>query len=299
VLVVASAENTARAFARVCSDNNIKLLLVVPADNVDALWFTEPLNDCVKLIACEKGGDYYDAIHLSNLVLKSSKFYAEGGAKNIARRDGMGTTVLSAVTTIGRIPDYYFQAVGSGTGAIAAWEANMRLIEDGSYGDNIMKLIVSQNAPFVPIYDAWRADSREMLPYDMKKARRDAELIDAKVLSNRRPPYAIAGGLYDALKATNGNVMVATNAQARRAAKLFKDLEGIDIHPAPAVALASLIKMVDAGSIDKDACIMLNITGAGEEAAKQNREIFTLKPSKVFALIATIDEIVTYIETLF
>lgn len=299
VLVVASAGNTARAFARVCSDNNIKLLLVVPADNVDALWFTEPLNDCVKLIACEKGGDYYDAIHLSNLVLKSSKFYAEGGAKNIARRDGMGTTVLSAVTTIGRIPDYYFQAVGSGTGAIAAWEANMRLIEDGSYGDNIMKLIVSQNAPFVPIYDAWRADSREMLPYDMKKARRDAELIDAKVLSNRRPPYAIAGGLYDALKVTNGNVMVATNAQARRAAKLFKDLEGIDIHPAPAVALASLIKMVDAGSIDKDACIMLNITGAGEEAAKQNREIFTLKPSKVFALTATIDEIVTYIETLF
>jgi cysteate synthase len=299
VLVVASAGNTARAFARVCSDNNIKLLLVVPADNVDALWFTEPLNDCVKLIACEKGGDYYDAIHLSNLVLKSSKFYAEGGAKNIARRDGMGTTVLSAVTTIGRIPDYYFQAVCSGTGAIAAWEANMRLIEDGSYGDNIMKLIVSQNAPFVPIYDAWRADSREMLPYDMKKARRDAELIDAKVLSNRRPPYAIAGGLYDALKATNGNVMVATNAQARRAAKLFKDLEGIDIHPAPAVALASLIKMVDAGSIDKDACIMLNITGAGEEAAKQNREIFTLKPSKVFALTATIDEIVTYIETLF
>ncbi|MBR4964676.1 MAG: cysteate synthase [Alistipes sp.] len=299
VLVVASAGNTARAFARVCSDNNIKLLLVVPADNVDALWFTEPLNDCVKLITCEKGGDYYDAIHLSNLVLKSSKFYAEGGAKNIARRDGMGTTVLSAVTTIGRIPDYYFQAVGSGTGAIAAWEANMRLIEDGSYGDNIMKLIVSQNAPFVPIYDAWRADSREMLPYDMKKARRDAELIDAKVLSNRRPPYAIAGGLYDALKATNGNVMVATNAQARRAAKLFKDLEGIDIHPAPAVALASFIKMVDAGSIDKDACIMLNITGAGEEAAKQNREIFTLKPSKVFALTATIDEIVTYIETLF
>ena len=217
VLVVASAGNTARAFAKVCSENNIKLLLVVPADNLDALWFTEPLNDCVKLIACEKGGDYYDAIHLSNIVLKSSRFYAEGGAKNVARRDGMATTVLSAATTIGRIPDYYFQAVGSGTGAIAAWEANMRLIEDGRYGNNTMKLIVSQNAPFVPIYDAWRADSREMLQYDMKKARRDASLIDAKVLSNRRPPYGIAGGLYDALKATEGDVMVATNAQARRA----------------------------------------------------------------------------------
>ena len=147
VLVVASAGNTARAFAKVCSDNNIPLLLSVPADNLGALWFEEPLNDCVKLIACENGGDYFDAIHLSNLALRSPKFYAEGGAKNIARRDGMGTTVLSAVTTIGRIPDYYFQAVGSGTGAIAAWEANMRLIEDGRYGSNIMKLMVSQNAP--------------------------------------------------------------------------------------------------------------------------------------------------------
>ena len=299
VLVVASAGNTARAFARVCSDNNIKLLLSVPADNLDALWFTEPINDCVKLIACEKGGDYFDAINLSNMALKSHKFYAEGGAKNIARRDGMGTTTLSAVTTIGRIPDYYFQAVGSGTGAIAAWEANMRLIEDGRYGTNLMKLIVSQNAPFVPIFDAWRADSREMLSYDMKKARRDAELIDAKVLSNRRPPYTFAGGLYDALKATGGDVVVATNAQARRASKLFKELEGIDIHPAPAVALASLIKMVESGSIDKDACIMLNITGAGEEAAKKNRELFYLKPVKTFALNATIDDVVNYVETLF
>lgn len=299
ILVVASAGNTARAFARVCSDNNIKLLLAVPTDNLDALWFTEPINDCVKLIACEKGGDYFDAINLSNMALKSHKFYAEGGAKNIARRDGMGTTVLSAVTTIGRIPDYYFQAVGSGTGAIAAWEANMRLIEDGRYGNNLMKLIVSQNAPFVPIYDAWRADSREMLAYDAKKARRDAELIDAKVLSNRRPPYTFAGGLYDALKATNGDVVVATNAQARRAGKLFKELEGIDIHPAPAVALASLIKMVECGSIDKDACIMLNITGAGEEAAKKNRELFYLKPIKTFSLNTTVDEVVNYVETLF
>ena len=299
VMVVASAGNTARAFAKVCSDNNIKLLLSVPADNLNALWFTEPLNDCVKLIACDKGGDYFDAINLSNLALKSSKFYAEGGAKNIARRDGMSTTVLSAVTTIGRIPDFYFQAVGSGTGAIAAWEANQRLIEDGRYGTNLMRLIVSQNAPFVPMYDAWMADSREMLPYDTKKARRDAEIIDAKVLSNRKPPYSLAGGLYDALKATNGKIMVATNAQARRARKLFKELEGIDIYSAPSVALWSLIKMVEAGEIKKDDCVMLNITGGGEERATQNKDLWYLKPSKVFSLTPDVDEVVSYVETLF
>ena len=162
-----------------------------------------------------------------------------------------------------------------------------------------MKLIVSQNAPFVPMYDAWAADSREMLPYDTKKARRDAEIIDAKVLSNRKPPYSLAGGLYDALKATNGNIMVATNAQARRARKLFKELEGIDIYSAPSVALWSLIKMVEAGEIDKDACVMLNITGGGEERATKNKELWYLKPSKVFSLTPDVDEVVSYVETLF
>ncbi len=299
VLVVASAGNTARAFAKVCSENNIKLLLSVPYDNIGALWFEEPLNPCVKLISCEKGGDYFDAIHLSDLALKGKGFYAEGGAKNIARRDGMACTVLSAVTTIGRIPDYYFQAVGSGTGAIAAWEANMRLIEDGRFGANTMKLMVSQNAPFVPMYDAWRADSRKMLPYDDDKARRDAEIIDAKVLSNRRPPYGLAGGLYDALKATDGEVLVATNAQARKAAKLFEELEGVDIHPAASVATASLIKAVADGKVRKDATVMLNITGGGEAGFKRMRDVWYLKPSAVFPLDADVEQVVTKVEALF
>ncbi len=299
VMVVASAGNTARAFAKVCSDNNIPLLLSVPYDNLNALWFDEPLNPCVKVIACAKGGDYFDAIHLSNLALKSPKFYAEGGAKNIARRDGMSTTVLSAATTIGRIPDYYFQAVGSGTGAIAAWEANMRLIEDGRFGNHTMKLMVSQNAPFVPMYDAWRMDSRELLPYDENRARRDVEIIDAKVLSNRKPPYGLAGGLYDALKATQGEVMVATNTQARKARELFLELEGCDIHPAAGVATATLIKAVAEGKIAKEACVMLNITGGGEERLRREHTMHHLEPSFIFSLTPNPEEVIEKVESLF
>lgn len=299
ILVVASAGNTARAFAKVCSDNNIPLLLSVPEDNLNAMWFTEPLNECVKLISCRKGGDYFDAIHLSNLALTSPMFYAEGGAKNIARRDGMATTVLSAVTTIGRIPDYYFQAVGSGTGAIAAWEANMRLIEDGRYGDNLMRLLVSQNAPFLPMYEAWKADSRALLPYDDNQARRDAETIDAKVLSNRKPPYSLAGGLFDALKATNGDILMADNLQAAKAAELFQQTEGIDIHPAPAIALATLIAEVEKGNIDKSATIMLNITGGGEKRATEGKELWYLKPSFVFDLDPNKEDVVAKVEALF
>ncbi len=282
VLVVASAGNTARAFARVCSENKIPLLLSVPEDNINALWFDQPINDCVKLICSKSGSDYFDAIHLSNIACHLDKYLPEGGAKNVARRDGMGTTVLSAISSIGKIPDYYFQAVGSGTGAIAAWEANLRMIKDGRYGSNKMKLMVSQNHPFVPLYDAWKADSRAMLPLDNELARKQVEEIDAKVLSNRKPPYPIIGGLYDAMKDAGGDVLIANNEETRAAAKLFEEVEGNDIHPASAVATATLIKAVKEGIVKANDLIMLNITGGGEERFKRENKLHYLKPSLVF-----------------
>ncbi len=299
VLVVASAGNTARAFAKVCSENKIPLLLSVPEDNLDALWFDAPLDPCVKLIAAASGGDYFDAIHLSNLALASDRFFAEGGAKNIARRDGMGTTLLSAVDHIGRIPDYYFQAVGSGTGAIAAWEANQRLIEDGRFGSHKMKLVVSQNAPFTPMYSAWMAGSRDMLAYDDDQARHDAEAIHAKVLSNRKPPYPIQGGLFDALTDTEGKMMMATNEQAMQAQALFEDCEGIDIHPAAGVSLATLIDSIKAGEVERDAVIMLNVTGGGEERYKAEHTMHYLTPSLIFSLDPDPAEVVARVEELF
>ncbi len=282
ILVVASAGNTARAFGQVCSDNKIPLLLCVPEDNLNALWFESPLDECVKLIASKTGCDYFDAIHLSNIACEMDMFVAEGGAKNVARRDGMGTTMLSATTTIGEIPEYYFQAVGSGTGAIAAWEANLRLIADGRFGTRKSKLMVSQNFPFHPIYDAWKANSRALLPFDDDVARSQVEIIDAKVLSNRKPPYSIAGGLYDAMKDASGDVLLATNKEAKIAGNLFLELEGIDIHPAAAIATATLIKSVEDNTVDKDSLIMLNITGGGEQKFKNDRELHYLKPNIIF-----------------
>ncbi len=49
-----------------------------------------------------------------------------------------------SVETIGQLPDYYFQAIGSGAGAIAAWEAATRLVEDGRFGCTVPSLMLSQ-----------------------------------------------------------------------------------------------------------------------------------------------------------
>lgn len=263
-LVVQSAGNTARAFAKVCSDNDIPLVVCIPSDSKQDLWFRHKLSSCVKLIAVPPGCDYYDAIRLGEkLCQDASRFFAEGGAKNVARRDGMGTTVLSAVEAIGRIPDAYFQAVGSGTGAIAAWENNLRLIEDGRFGSHKMKIFVAQNAPFTLLYDSWKSGKRELAALDPVVGRHQAETILAKVLSNRQPPYSVAGGLYDTLTDTGGDFYLATNEQVVSWIMRFRELEGTFLYPAAACAVQALESAVKDGSVGKEDVVMLNATGGG------------------------------------
>ena len=299
ILVVASAGNTARAFAKVCSDNRIPLLISIPEDNMDALWFSEPLNDCVKIIASPKGSDYFDAIALSDKVCADPAFMAEGGAKNAARRDGMGTTLLSAVEKTGRIPDAYFQAIGSGTGTIAVWENNLRLLEDGRWGSHKMRLYPSQNDPFTIMYDSWKQHSRQLVEMTPDQARKAAADIDAKVLSNRKPPYSLAGGLFDAMEDAGGDMFKVTNDQLRFWKKRFQELEGIDIHDAPAVAVASLAQAVREGAVKKDEMIMLNITGGGEELARSGQKVVYARPQLILDPDLPAEKIVAAVKQLF
>jgi cysteate synthase len=162
-----------------------------------------------------------------------------------------------------------------------------------------MKLMVSQNEPFTPLYEAWKAKSRDILPIDDNEARKQVETIIAKVLSNRKPPYGVRGGLYDALKDTDGEVLTATNEQAKEASDLFEKLEGIDLHPASGIATATLINAVKENKVDKNATIMLNITGGGEKLFRNENELYYLKPSHVFDINPGLGEVKEVLEKLF
>lgn len=66
----------------------------------------------------------------------------------------------------------------------------------------------------------------------------------------------------------------------------------MDIHPAAAVATASLIQAVRAKSIASDATVMLNITGGGEERLKREKgELTYLKPSLVISPDITLNKL--------
>lgn len=298
ILVVQSAGNTARAFAQVCSDNRIPVVICVPQDNLHDLWFRKPLHKCVKLVAAPHGCDYYDAIALGEKLATDPLFLLEGGAKNVARRDGMGTTILSCVEKMGRIPDAYFQAVGSGTGAIAAWENACRLEEDGRFGENRMRVYVAQNSPFTLMYDAWKAGSRTLPEMTPEEGRNRSERILATVLSNRKPPYGISGGLYDVLKASNGDFFTATNNDIYHWLLQFRNREGYDLLPASCVAVAALAQAVREGVVKKDEYIMLNCTGGGTLGA-MSRGAVHKEPDLVLSPDLPAEDVVKAVKGLF
>jgi cysteate synthase len=177
----------------------------------------------------------------------------------------MGTIMLSAVEAIGALPDVYVQAVGSAAGALAAHEASLRLIGDGRFGSRPPRLVLSQNAPFTPIHDAWAKRAAmldECSPHDARARQRE---IAAAVLGNPAPPYATAGGVREALAASDGRTYAIGNDEMANAMALFAELEGIDIEPAPGVAVASLIRAMREGTVDRDETVLLNVTGGGRK----------------------------------
>lgn len=278
-MVLASVGNTARAFAYLSTLTGFPVVIAVPRKSAHNLWIPgrEP-GDSVRLITMKDGNDYSDAIRLSERIAGIEGMMPEGGARNVARRDGMGVTMLDAAVTMKRMPDDYFQAIGSGTGGIAAWEAALRLRDDGRFGDRLPVLHLVQNLPFAPMYYAWKAGRRDIIPdLDMPDAKKQIEAMYTDILSNRNPPYTVGGGVYDALVDTQGDMYAVANDEAVRAKGVFEKAEGIDILPPAAVAVAALLQACDRG-LDKERTVLLNITGGGLERLRKEVSMSRVEP---------------------
>lgn len=273
-LVIASAGNTARAFAHISNMTGFDVYLIVPKAYLHMLWTPEPPGEHIHLYTVD--GDYWETIEIATKFCHINGLTPEGGAKNVARRDGMGTVLLEAAHIMKRLPDHYFQAIGSGTGAISCWEMANRLKSHNWKGNFVLHL--SQNYPFVPIYQAWQAGRRQILPQDMPKAEKSIEELHAVVLSNRHPPYSETGGVYDALSETNGKMYAVTNSDARKAGKVFETLEGIDVLPAAEVAIASLFQAAEQELVGATDHILLNVTGGGVKRIQEDFGCYLIQP---------------------
>jgi len=287
-LIVTSAGSVANAFGYMASVEKFKVFLLVPEKILRDLLVPHVDEEYVKVIGVE--GEYSDAISLANKFYLSPDVTFDGGGKSVARRDALGTVLLESVETAGKIPRHYFQAVSSGNGVVGVFEMAKRLLDDGRFGNAAPVLHLSQNEPFVPLVRAWRKGRRDIEENDFG-VENPLDVLYAKVLSNRVPLYSIRGGIFDALQNTGGEVYGIANKEAIEASKLFEALEGIDIHPAAAVAVASLMKAVELEKVNPRDDILLNISGGGFERVKEEAGLQKMKLSSKVKKSASAEEL--------
>jgi cysteate synthase len=277
--IVASAGNTANSYNYYAHLTGLPLYLFVPVSGLGNLLLpfeTDPI-----LIAVE--GDYTDTILLSDKVAQQCGLTRDGGVLNPGRRGGMGTVMLNAVSHpehgSQRLFDHYFQAVGSGSGAIGAWEAVQLLLADGRFGDTKTRIHVAQNEPFVPIVRAWKEGTRHPRPMPDSEAYAQIAAVSAMVLTTRRPAYNVVGGLWDVLQESNGCAWGVSNERIFNAARMFFALEGVDVGPAAAVALNALCQAVEARIVKPHEHVLLHVTGGGREIQYSEANVVRARPA--------------------
>ena len=163
--------------------------------------------------------------------------------------------------------------MGSGTGALAAWEASKRLISIPSIEKRSMKLHLIQNYPFQPIVDAWNRDSKSIRKIKDSEVYKLLSETKAKVLSNTNPPYSISGGLYDALKESKGETTAVNNNEIENSRNLAMDILDLDLCSPASAALAGLVKSVKEKKIDKNEKILLHLTGGGTSEIRKEKNL--------------------------
>ena len=276
-LIVASAGNTARAFAHLSAISGYPVVIIVPRMCLSEMWYLRHSTGVPTVAVAD--GDYADSIDVARRIAQVTGFPFEGGVKNIAKRDGLGLVLLEAVSVMKRLPDRYFQAVGSGAGAIGVWEMAERFLADGRFGSRLPILHLGQNEPFAPMAKAWARKERALAKADLDPAL--IPMITTRVLSTRYPAYSIKGGVFDALLATGGSMHGITNDEVYAAMDLFERTEGSDIVPAAGVSVAALQQAVRNSAVRSDELVLLNITGGGEKRLAPDNKVPCLEPRLV------------------
>jgi cysteate synthase len=103
----------------------------------------------------------------------------------------------------------------------------------------------------------------------------------ADVLANSHPPYAVVGGVRDALRDTGGDTHAVTRDDALRAKAAFERTEGGSINEPASCACAGLEQAIAKGSIDPEDTVLLNITGGGYDLLRRDFKTYTLEPTRI------------------
>ena len=291
-LVVASAGNTARAFAYYGAKLEYPVIIVAPSASRRYLWLPdepglyEKSERFVKAIFVDTPGKYLHASLLAKHIAQAmtGRVLAEGGYFNVGRLSGLGICALNYYDLLGSVPDHYVQAVGSAAGVLAAMRT-YDLLQPGSSKGIVYHLV--QNIPYTPLVKAIE-ERQNVVSSDMYP---NIDTVCSPMLTSADPAYSHPGGLLQEMLA--GTKLIGygvTNQDIYNLQYEIWSTEGVSVLLPAAAAIGGLLQGIKAGTIGRDQVIQVNLTGLGSIACMADKGFFYV-PS---ALGAQVPEVVSY-----
>lgn len=249
--VMASTGNTAAAFifAMNLQDSEMLVHLFLPKHTI--LDFPT-LGKNVQLHMLEN--TYHESIGAAADYSRKQPLLLEGGSTNPCRVEGC-KTIAFELAEANFQPEWYVQAVTSGTGPIGLHKGFNELRNLGVVNE-VPKLLCVQPERCAPMTNAFLAGRDSLGQQDI------VSYPDSFVttLANGSPSKSYPH-LRRALLESEGTMNKVSETAIGSAIVLLIKMENTIPDPAAAVALAGLIDAAESGTIDKDAKILLNLSG--------------------------------------
>ena len=151
-----------------------------------------------------------------------------------------------------QLPDAVIYPTGGGTGIVGMWKSFQELEAIGWIDNKRPRMISVQAGGCAPIVKAWEAGYAEADPW-----------IGAHTIAaGLRVPQAVGDFLIlDAIRQSGGSAVSVTDEEILNAMEILGTNEGILACPEGAATVAGLMKLVEAGQVDKSERVVLFNTG--------------------------------------
>jgi threonine synthase len=224
-----------------------------------------PASDQVVDVVVEDAS-FVEAFDLAGTVAAAHGLASERGFFNPGRREGLKLAWLEAAEQVPGEIDWYVQAVSSAMGVYGVYKAAGERVALG-LAERVPRLMCVQQESCAPMVAAWRAGSETIRPADVVP--RPAGVAEAILRGNPTRVYphvrrivADSGGTFEAV----------TEAEIRAAHALIRELEGIPAGFEAAAAVAGLMRQCQAGVVQRDETVLVNLTGADRPRVDPGRD---------------------------
>ena len=254
VVMCASTGNTSASMAAYAARTGLRAIVVVPSGEIAMNKLSQALMYGAKVVALK--GNFDSALETVR-DLTSHYPVALMNSVNPHRIEGQKTAAFEVVEALGDAPDYLFLPVGN-AGNITAYWKGFREYHAAGKATRLPRMVGAQAEGAAPIVSG-------------QPVANPTTVASAIRIGNP----ASWEGATTARDESGGMIAAVTDTEILSAQITLANSEGLFAEPASAAPLALLFRLVRDGKIDKEATVVVVLTGSGlkdPDAALKNVE---------------------------